>query len=32
LAGVLAASGAVYFGMLLLFGFRPRDFGRRPAR
>ncbi|MGE8641567.1 MAG: lipid II flippase MurJ, partial [Achromobacter sp.] len=32
LGGVLAASGLVYFGMLLLFGFRPRDFGRRPSR
>lgn len=32
LAGVLAASGAVYFGILSLFGFRPRDFGRRAAR
>jgi len=32
LSGVLAASAAVYFGMLLLFGFRPRDFGRRPTR
>lgn len=31
LGGVLAASGVVYFGMLLLFGFRPRDFGRRSA-
>ena len=31
LAGVLAASGVVYFGVLLLFGFRPRDFGRRRA-
>jgi len=32
LAGVLAASGVVYFGMLLLFGFRLRDFGRRPKQ
>jgi len=32
LAGVLAASGVVYFGLLLLFGFRPRDFGRRPKQ
>ena len=32
LGGVLVACSAVYFGMLLLFGFRPRDFGRRPAK
>jgi putative peptidoglycan lipid II flippase len=32
LGGVLAASGVVYFGMLLLFGFRLKDFGRRPSR
>ena len=29
LAGVVAASGAVYFSMLLLCGFRPQDFTRR---
>ncbi len=28
LAGVLAASGLVYFSMLFAFGFRPRDFRR----
>ena len=32
LGGVLAASGVIYFGLLFLFGFRPRDFGRRSAR
>jgi len=32
LGGVLAASGVVYFGMLLLFGFRLKDFGRRASR
>jgi len=30
LGGVLVASGVVYFGTLLLFGFRLKDFGRRP--
>lgn len=30
LGGVLITSGVVYFGMLLLFGFRLKDFGRRP--
>lgn len=29
LGGVLAACGLVYFGTLLLFGFRLKDFGRR---
>ncbi|OZI19361.1 murein biosynthesis integral membrane protein MurJ [Bordetella genomosp. 9] len=31
LATVLAASGAAYFGVLFLCGFRPRDFSRRSA-
>lgn len=31
LAGVLLASAAAYFGVLLLCGFRPRDFTRRTA-
>lgn len=32
LAGVLVSCGLVYFGVLLLLGFRIRDFGRKPAR
>ncbi len=31
LAGVLAASGVVYFGVLFALGMRPRDFNRRSA-
>ncbi|MFJ1302898.1 murein biosynthesis integral membrane protein MurJ [Pseudomonadota bacterium AL_CKDN230030165-1A_HGKHYDSX7] len=31
LAGVLAASGIAYFGVLFLLGARPRDFTRRPT-
>jgi putative peptidoglycan lipid II flippase len=31
LGAVLAGSMLAYFGVLLLFGFRPRDFTRRPA-
>ncbi|HEY9459399.1 MAG TPA: lipid II flippase MurJ, partial [Paralcaligenes sp.] len=31
LGGVLLASAAAYFGVLLLCGFRPRDFTRRSA-
>jgi putative peptidoglycan lipid II flippase len=31
LAAVLGASMATYFGILVLCGFRPRDFTRRPA-